>query len=43
VLISQATFLALPENERERISAMGEPKPLSVKGKQETLRVYSVV
>lgn len=42
-LISQATFLALPREERERILATGEPKSLSVKGKQKTLQVYSVV
>ena len=41
VLISQATFLALPQQERERIAAFGAPKTLSVKGKQETLLVYS--
>jgi adenylate cyclase len=43
VLISQATFEALPEDEKRRITAIGEPKMLSVKGKQETLVVYSVV
>ncbi len=43
VLISQATFSALPPSERERIAAIGEPKTLSLKGKQETLPVYSVM
>ena len=43
VLISQATFEALPENERQRIANLGPPRTLSVKGKQETLQVYSAV
>jgi class 3 adenylate cyclase len=43
VLISQATFEALPENERQRIANLGPPQALSVKGKQETLQVYSAV
>ncbi len=43
VLISQATFESLPENERQRIAKLGPPRTLSVKGKQETLRVYSAV
>lgn len=42
ILISQSTFAALPEEEQRRIAAQGEPKDLSVKGKQEALRVYSV-
>lgn len=42
VLISQATFDALPDDEKRRIADLGEPKALSVKGKQETLLVYSV-
>jgi len=42
VLISQATFAALPADQRERISVMGESRTLSVKGKQETLQVYAI-
>ena len=42
-LISQATFLALSEDERQRVLATGQPQSLSVKGKQEALHVYSVV
>jgi hypothetical protein len=43
VLISQATFEALPENERQRIANLGPPRTLSIKGKQEPLQVYSGV
>ena len=43
VLISQATFEALPDAEKQRIASIGQPKALSVKGKQETLLVYSAV
>lgn len=42
ILISQSTFAALPENQRQRIAAAGEPKAIAVKGKQEPLRVYSL-
>jgi adenylate cyclase len=42
ILISQATFAALPEEARKRI-ATSKPSQLSVKGKQETLQVYSVL
>jgi adenylate cyclase len=40
LLVSQATFAALPEDQRQEITAMSELKSLSVKGKQETLRVF---
>ncbi len=43
VLISQATFEALPDADKQRIASIGQPKALSVKGKQETLLVYSAV
>jgi len=42
LLISQTTFLALPEDQQERISAISESRTLSVKGKQETVLVYAV-
>jgi adenylate cyclase len=42
ILISQSTFAALPDEEKRRIAAMGEPKPLTVKGRQETLEVYLI-
>jgi adenylate cyclase len=42
ILISEATFRELPELERSRLSTTWEPKTLSVKGKQETLVVYSI-
>jgi adenylate cyclase len=42
ILISQATFAALPEDEQKRLSASATPSELSVKGKQEKLLVYSV-
>jgi adenylate cyclase len=41
-LISQATFLALPQSERDRIAALGGPKTVLVKGKQKALQVYSI-
>jgi adenylate cyclase len=43
VLISQATFLALPEQDRQRLPLSPEPMTLTVKGKQETLQVYAIV
>jgi adenylate cyclase len=42
-LISQAVFAMLPNDEQQRIAALGEPRPLSVKGKQKTLHVYPLV
>lgn len=42
ILISQSTFVALPQDEQQRIAAFGEPQTLSVKGKQEALLVYAV-
>jgi adenylate cyclase len=42
ILISQATFSALPETEQQRISAQGQSRSLSVKGKRDALQVYSV-
>lgn len=42
ILISRATLAELPADERARIEAASGPKDLSVKGKQETLRVYAV-
>ena len=42
VLISQATFAALPPNVQQQILASSQPIALSVKGKQEALQVYSV-
>ncbi len=41
-LISEATFFALPKPDQERIAAFGQPRTISVKGKQETLRVYAI-
>lgn len=42
ILISQATFLALPHEEQLRIAQNSEPRNLVVKGKQESLVVYAV-
>ncbi|MGD0899676.1 MAG: adenylate/guanylate cyclase domain-containing protein [Thermoguttaceae bacterium] len=42
VLISRATFEALPEGGPERTLAASEPRALSVKGKREVLQVYAV-
>jgi len=43
ILISEAVFAALPEDDRRCIAAAGEPVTLSVKGKQEPLRVYTII
>jgi adenylate cyclase len=42
LLISEATYLALTGDQRERILATSEARTLSVKGKQEALLVYAV-
>ncbi len=41
VLISESTFRALPDEERQQIAALGPPKTLTLKGKQAPLPVYS--
>jgi adenylate cyclase len=43
ILISQATFAALPEDQQKRILVSSTPSDLSVKGKQEKLLVYAVL
>jgi adenylate cyclase len=43
VLVSHATFLAVPAEQRGGLAPKWEAKPLSVKGKQETLQVYPIV
>jgi adenylate cyclase len=42
LLISRATFEELPKDGPERRLAAGQPRALSVKGKQEVLQVYSI-
>ncbi len=42
ILISQATFAGLPAPQQQQIAASSQPTALSVKGKQETLQVYSI-
>ena len=43
VLISYATFYALSDEEQRRLAAKCTQHAISVKGKQESLRVYSIV
>jgi len=43
VLVSHATLLAIPAEQRGGLAPKWEAKPLSVKGKQETLQVYPIV
>ena len=42
LLISQATFAALPDDQQQEIEASSDARTLSVKGKQETLQVYAL-
>lgn len=42
LIVSQATFSLLPEEERQRFAAQSEQRSVAVKGKQEPLQVYAM-
>jgi len=42
VVVSQATFSLLPEEERQKIAAQSELQTVLVKGKQKALQVYAI-